>query len=471
MKNSKLKTRYIIGDIAALLVAWFAFNIFRYNLLPLEEIYGSFFNFVSTPRVIGAQIAFPTVFFIIFHFSGYYNMPLFKSRVNDLFTSIFSVAIGVITILFMSLLNKYIYTEYNYTLVLALFTIVFTLVYSVRVFTTSSIAKLIHSGKIGFRALIIGDYQKATELKSSLYSNRYTYGYNVLGFIPDKDILSDNNEEIESIAEEEIQKRINRDNINILIVSPASNRDSKRSLAIINSLYRYDLPILLEVNELELLTTKVKLGNIRQTPLVDVTVCSMSECEKNIKRFLDVVCSAMALIVLSPLFLFIYFKIKSYTNSSVIYSQKRVGYRKKEFSIYKFRSMRDDAEFDNTPKLADYNDPRITKFGNWMRRYRVDELPQFWNVIKGDMSIVGPRPERQFFIDKIIKRAPYYSLLHQVRPGITSLGMINFGYARNVNEMVKRLRFDIIYLENMSLTTDIKIVIYTIKIVFSGRGI
>jgi lipopolysaccharide/colanic/teichoic acid biosynthesis glycosyltransferase len=131
--------------------------------------------------------------------------------------------------------------------------------------------------------------------------------------------------------------------------------------------------------------------------------------------------------------------------------------------------MVEDAESE-TPMLSSPNDNRITDFGRKLRKYRIDELPQFWNVIKGDMSLVGPRPERRYFVDKIIERAPYYSLIHRVRPGITSWGMVNYGYARNIDEMIDRLKYDIIYLENMSLLIDIKILFYTIKIVFSGRG-
>ncbi|MEG1573451.1 MAG: sugar transferase, partial [Bacteroidales bacterium] len=220
----------------------------------------------------------------------------------------------------------------------------------------------------------------------------------------------------------------------------------------------------------EMLTSRIKLSNIYGTPLIDVSVCAMSDAQKNIKRLCDIVFSSLALIILTPLFVYLYIHISLTSKGNVIYKQKRVGYKRKEFTMYKFRTMIENAERE-IPMLSDYNDPRITGLGHWMRKYRIDELPQFWNVIKGDMSIVGPRPERKYFIDKIVERAPYYSLLHQVRPGITSLGMINFGYARNIDEMIARLKYDIIYLENMSLLIDMKIISYTVKIVLTGRGI
>ena len=130
-----------------------------------------------------------------------------------------------------------------------------------------------------------------------------------------------------------------------------------------------------------------------------------------------------------------------------------------------------DSEPDGIPQLTKDNDFRITKIGKFLRKYRIDEIPQFWNVIKGEMSIVGPRPEREYFINQILQKAPYYALLHQIRPGITSMGMVKYGYASTIDEMLERLKFDIIYIENMSLVTDMKIIIYTIKTVITGKGL
>ena len=141
----------------------------------------------------------------------------------------------------------------------------------------------------------------------------------------------------------------------------------------------------------------------------------------------------------------------------------------KPFRIIKFRSMVADAE-RNGPQLSSASDPRITSIGRFLRRTRMDELPQFWNVLKGDMSLVGPRPERQHFIDEILKVAPHYRHLHKVRPGITSWGQVKFGYAENVEQMLRRLKYDILYIENMSLAVDLKILAYTALIVLKGDG-
>ena len=179
--------------------------------------------------------------------------------------------------------------------------------------------------------------------------------------------------------------------------------------------------------------------------------------------------SLIALVILFIPMLIVALTIKIDSKGPVFYSQERVGYKQKKFNILKFRSMTTDAE-KSGPQLSSENDSRITKLGRILRKYRIDELPQFWNVLKGDMSLVGPRPEREYFIHKIVEKAPYYTLVHQVRPGITSWGMVKYGYAKNVDEMILRLRYDLIYLTNISILVDLKIIIYTVKTVFTGRG-
>jgi exopolysaccharide biosynthesis polyprenyl glycosylphosphotransferase len=197
----------------------------------------------------------------------------------------------------------------------------------------------------------------------------------------------------------------------------------------------------------------------------------MADSTQNLKRSGDILLSLLALIVLSPVYLLLAILIKLDSKGPVFYSQERIGYHKKPFMIFKFRTMINNAESENGPQLSSEGDQRITKIGRFLRKYRLDELPQFWNVLRGDMSMVGPRPEREFFIRQILKKAPYYSLLHQVRPGITSWGMVKHGYASTVDEMVERARFDLIYLENISLIVDMKILLHTVNTVIKGRGV
>ena len=254
-----------------------------------------------------------------------------------------------------------------------------------------------------------------------------------------------------------------------LIVVP-SREDTHRTMEAINKLFPLGLPILFSPEYFNKLQTPVTISDIYGEPLVNISQSSMSDSGKNIKRAMDILVSVVALVVLMPFFALVALIIKRGSPGPVFYLQERIGMHNKPFNIIKFRSMVQNAEVGGKPQLSSDDDPRITPFGRIMRKYRIDELPQFWNVLKGEMSLVGPRPERKYYIDQITKVVPAYALLHQVRPGITSMGMVKFGYAKNLDEMLERVKYDLMYLNNASLINDLKILIYTIKIVLTGRG-
>jgi len=213
--------------------------------------------------------------------------------------------------------------------------------------------------------------------------------------------------------------------------------------------------------------TEIKSYDIKSDSGIQVHRKTLDEA---IRQFFDIVISLLSLIILSPLILILALFIRISGKGPVIYSQDRIGKNGKPFVIYKFRSMIYNAEA-GSPMLSGINEERITRIGRYLRKYRIDEIPNFINVLKGEMAIVGPRPERQFFIDQIVKRNPEFMILLRIKPGITSWGQVKYGYASNVDEMLERLEYDLYYIKNRSLWFDVKIFLYTIGTVLKGKGL
>lgn len=195
----------------------------------------------------------------------------------------------------------------------------------------------------------------------------------------------------------------------------------------------------------------------------------MNAFERAIKRFFDIICSFLGLVILSPVFLIVYIMLRIQRDGSVIFSQERIGYKGKPFRIYKFRTMRVDSERDGEPQLASKDDERLTKVGRFLREHHLDELPQLFNVLKGDMSFVGPRPERQYFIDKIRKENPDYDYVFLMRPGLTSMATIHNGYTDTMEKMLIRLDMDLEYLRKRSLWLDAKLIFTTFLYMVNGK--
>ena len=195
----------------------------------------------------------------------------------------------------------------------------------------------------------------------------------------------------------------------------------------------------------------------------------MNAVERFIKRLFDFTCSFVGLLVLSPVFLIVYISLRLQNDGSVIFKQERIGYKGKPFNIYKFRTMRTDSESNGKPQLAVKGDERLTKVGKFLREHHLDELPQLYNVFVGDMSFVGPRAERQYFIDKIKEVNPDYDYLYLVRPGVTSMATIYNGYTDTLEKMLTRLEMDLEYLQKRSLWLDLKVIVTTVLNIVVGK--
>lgn len=458
----------MLGDYLASNVAWFLFNIVRFHF-PGIQAGGSLKAYLLSSRVIEGQIIFPLLMMGVYYLSGYYNQPFFKSRIQELVQTLGSVLVNTLLIFFIALINDVLRLRIdNYELLLLLYGLQFVFVYAVRATITGNATALIHRGKWQFNTFIIGCGSKAVKQMRELEEPRHSLGYRIVGFIRVNDETADPEIADRTYPMEELPRLCREMKIQELIVAPEEDNLAELH-RLINTLYPLNLPIKLGTDEFNIISSRVRLTNIYGAPLIDMSNCAISEGGKNMKRMFDILVSAVALVLLSPLFVVLAILIKRDSSGPVFYQQERIGYRHRPFKIYKFRTMKANAE-SGTPLLSEENDQRITRIGRVLRKYRLDELPQFWNVLKGDMSLVGPRPEREYFIRQIVERVPYYVLLHQIRPGITSWGMVKYGYARNIDEMIARLKYDILYLENMSLLVDLKIIIYTIRTVVTGKG-
>ena len=425
-KRKKQQLVYILVDLLSSILIWSSFLIFRWlvyegKIFSVDTILIPMFNFY-TPLII-----YPIGCLCIYYLSGYYLRPARKRYSREFKRTLISSLIITLGSFFCIIIDDPI-TDYRYyfTSLIVLFVIQFAGCYIPRLLVTTIFRKL---NRDKLRSYTIHSLDKINDFEQAHTQEPYDE----------------------------------------VILDLKSETKEQELYALINRLYPYHLEISIVPNLYDMLTGAAMIVELEEQPLIRITEHKMNDSALCIKRAFDIVVSVVMLILLLPAYILLAMAIKLTSKGDVFYKQERIGLHGVPFNIIKFRTMTQNSEGD-TPQLTLDDDPRITSLGRWMRKYRIDELPQFWNILRGDMSIVGPRPERRYFINQIEEKAPYYCMIYKIRPGLTSWGPIKVGYTDTLDKMIQRLNYDIVYIENMSISLDIKIMFHTIAIIFNGKG-
>lgn len=461
---------YRLFDWLAAASAWLLFFAYRKRLEEPNVTWESIF--MDNQLHLGLVII-PACWLLLYSIFDKYQDIYRYSRFSTLRRTFILSFIGVLILFFTIMLDDTTlkYTTYFNTF-FKLFGLHFLLTAFSRMFLLTWAKRRLNKGLVKYNTLIIGGDKNALDLFNEINKRPHQLGHNFVGFL-DSNGESQNHLEahLDNLGKlNKLEAIIDQKNIEEVIIAIETSEHNKIK-SILNQLYDYRDKVMVKIipDMYDIMIGIVKMNHVYGAGLIEIDQEIMPKSERILKRIFDLAASLFLFILCIPLYIIIAIQVKLSSKGPLFFKQERIGKNGVPFNIYKFRSMFVDAE-ELGPQLSNDNDPRVTPWGRVMRKFRLDELPQFVNVLKGDMSLVGPRPERQYYIDKIGSIEPLYRHLLKVRPGITSWGQVKYGYASNVEEMIQRMKFDLIYLENMSFSLDIKILFYTVLVLIQGKG-
>jgi len=464
MTKSKEKILLLLTDFLMINLAWFVYSYIRLQT--------GWFSLIIAPEFFVPMFVIYFYWLIIFTFVGMYRTWFASSRFDEISTLFKASFFGIFLLFFLIFVDDYMHnvSTAQRILIFIYWGLFLFFVGAGRIFIRSLQRNLLIKG-IGRRCgLIIGYNDKGKEVLDSI-SNAPALGIDIEAFVA---VRNENigkeyqgikvegtterlNEIVQKYNAKEIIIALEKEDHDILVDVISKTEGKNLSLKIVPDLY-------------EILSGQARTSQIYGIPLIDIMPELMPEWEKKLKRLMDIVISLLILLVSSPIIILTAIAIKIDSEGSVFFKQERLGQNGKPFNVYKFRSMIKDAEKYTGPVWSQKNDPRVTRMGKFVRKVRIDEIPQMLNVLKGEMSLVGPRPERAFFVEKLSQEIPYYKRRLKVRPGVTGWAQIKHKYDESIEDVKIKLKYDLFYIENMSLRMDFKILLRTVFVVLFGKG-